>query len=67
MRAVGRPSYTSEYETRAESLLEAVRKHSYDVQFFTDPTDAIADDLAHSQHCQIFAVFSGAARLEERV
>ena len=59
---VGRPGNAAEYETRAGSLLVAIRKHCYDGQFFTDSTSDIADDGAYSQHCQVFAVLSGAAQ-----
>ena len=61
LRGVGRPGHAEEYETRAASLLGAIRMHCYDGCFFTDSTADIADDLAYSQHCQVFAVLSGAA------
>lgn len=61
VREVGRPGYASEYESRADHVLEAVRRHSYDGRFFTDSTADVADELAYSQHCQVFAVLSGAA------
>jgi hypothetical protein len=60
-RQVGRPGHSDEYESRAQSLIDAVRKHCYDGCFFTDSTADIADNLAYSQHCQVFAVLSGAA------
>lgn len=66
-RQVGRPGHADEYESRALSLLEAVRKHCYDGRFFTDSTADIADNLAYSQHCQVFAVLSGAATEHDRV
>ncbi|KAF7553526.1 hypothetical protein G7Z17_g3530 [Cylindrodendrum hubeiense] len=61
LREVGRPGNAEEYELRAASLLSAIRTHCYDGRFFTDSTADIADDLAYSQHCQVFAVLSGAA------
>lgn len=61
VRDVGRPGYASEYESRANDLLVAVRTHCYDGQFFTDSTSDMADELSYSQHCQAFAVLSGAA------
>ncbi|KAG4431958.1 hypothetical protein IFR05_012554 [Cadophora sp. M221] len=61
VRQVNRPAHAAEYEARAEALLLAIRKHCYDGRFFTDSTADIADDLAYSQHCQVFAVLSGAA------
>ncbi|KAF8851309.1 Six-hairpin glycosidase [Acephala macrosclerotiorum] len=65
LRQVGRPAHADEYESRAESLLVAVRKHCYDGYFFTDSTADIADDLAYSQHCQVFAVLCGAAQQQD--
>lgn len=60
---VGRPGHANEYEARAASVLEAIRKHCYDGRFFTDSTADIADKQAYSQHCQVFAVLSGTANL----
>lgn len=60
-RAVGRSGHAAEYEQRAGSALDAIRTHCYDGSFFTDSTSDIADDLSYSQHCQVFAVISGAA------
>lgn len=65
-RDVGRPGHADEYESRAAAVLEAVRAHCYDGQFFTDSTADIADDMAYSQHCQVFAVLSGAALPEDQ-
>ncbi|KAK8869488.1 hypothetical protein IAR55_000053 [Kwoniella newhampshirensis] len=63
LRQVGRPGNADEYESRAESLIKAIKTHCYDGQFFTDSTADIAqgDELAYSQHCQVFAVLCGAA------
>ncbi|KAH8593538.1 hypothetical protein B0O99DRAFT_662702 [Bisporella sp. PMI_857] len=61
-RQVGRPAHADEYESRADFLVAAIRKHCYDGRFFTDSTADIADDSAYSQHCQVFAVLSGAAQ-----
>ncbi len=66
LRQVGRPAHADEYESRAASLLYAIRKHCYDGHFFTDSTADIADDLAYSQHCQVFAVLSGASPPDDR-
>ena len=66
VRNAGRPGHAVEYEARASFVLEAVRKHCYDGRFFTDSTADIADDLAYSQHCQVFAVLSGAAQPHDR-
>lgn len=66
VRNVGRPGYAEEYESRATSVVEAIKAHCYDGQFFTDSTADIADELAYSQHCQVFGVLSGAASAEDR-
>lgn len=58
---IGRPGNASEYVSRSESLIHAVHIHCFDGKFFTDSTADIANDFAYSQHCQVFAVFSGAA------
>ncbi|KAF7171945.1 hypothetical protein CNMCM5623_004220 [Aspergillus felis] len=60
LHAVGRPGHADEYSARAGAVLAAVRKHCYDGRFFTDSTAEIADADAYSQHCQVFAVLSGA-------
>ncbi|KAJ5715863.1 uncharacterized protein N7483_013044 [Penicillium malachiteum] len=65
VRGVGRPGNAAEYESRAESILQAIRKHCYDGQYFTDSTADVADDGSYSQHCQVFAVLSGAAQPSE--
>lgn len=65
LRHIGRPGNAEEYETRAARLLEAIRKHCFDGEFFTDSTADVADELSYSQHCQIFAVLSGAAVPEQ--
>ncbi|KAF5004573.1 hypothetical protein FDECE_8936 [Fusarium decemcellulare] len=66
VRDVGRPGYADEYESRAASVVNAVRTHCFDGNFFTDSTANIADEAAYSQHCQVFAVLSGAATAGER-
>ncbi|KAF6513298.1 hypothetical protein HZS61_006623 [Fusarium oxysporum f. sp. conglutinans] len=66
VRDVGRPGYADEYESRAASVVKAIRTHCFDGKFFTDSTADIAGEEAHSQHCQVFAVLSGAATPEER-
>lgn len=65
VRDIGRPGHAAEYEARSETLLEAIRTHCYDGRFFTDSTADVANALSYSQHCQVFAVISGAARAEE--
>ncbi|KAF3017766.1 hypothetical protein E8E14_007827 [Neopestalotiopsis sp. 37M] len=66
VRDVGRPGYALEYESRAEAVVEAVRAHCYDGAFFTDSTSDVRDDSAYSEHCQVFAVLSGAALPHDR-
>ena len=62
---VGRPPLADEYMSRAAILRDAIRKHCFDGRFFTDSTADVADSSAYSQHCQVFAVLSGAALPEE--
>ncbi|CAI7581476.1 unnamed protein product [Penicillium manginii] len=65
VRDVGRPGHASEYESRASSLIAAIRAHCHDGEFFTDSTADVADELSYSQHCQVFAVICGAAKADE--
>ncbi|CZT46020.1 related to rhamnosidase B [Rhynchosporium secalis] len=65
LREVGRPGHADEYESRISPLLRAIRKHCYDGKYFTDSTADIADDLAYSEHSQVWAVLSGAADPED--
>ncbi|KAF2166607.1 glycoside hydrolase family 78 protein [Zasmidium cellare ATCC 36951] len=62
---IGRPGFAEEYNGRAQSLCKAVRKHCYDGSYFTDSTADVADDLSYSQHCQVWAILSGAASRED--
>ncbi|KAJ5638262.1 hypothetical protein N7490_008141 [Penicillium lividum] len=66
VRHVGRPGNADEYDSRAEALVSAIRKHCYDGEFFTDSTADVADNGAYSQHSQVFAVLSGAASPVDR-
>ncbi|KAM0334425.1 hypothetical protein ACHAQA_001451 [Verticillium albo-atrum] len=66
LRDVGRPGNAAEYESKADHLTKAVLQHCYDGRFFTDSTADVADEQAYSQHCQIFAILSGAAKPEDR-
>ena len=71
-RNVGRPGHAPEYEARADKLVEALRQHCYDGQFFVDTTKDAAARLppdaptAYSQHCQVFAVLCGACPVSDR-
>jgi len=66
VRDVGRPGHAGEYESRAESIVQAIRAHCFDGRFFTDSTADIADSLSYSQHCQVFGVLCGAAAPTDR-
>ena len=66
LRQIERPGNAEEYENRAAKVLEAIRTHCFDGEYFTDSTADVADELSYSQHCQIFAVLSGAARTPEQ-
>ncbi|KAE9379664.1 glycoside hydrolase family 78 protein [Stipitochalara longipes BDJ] len=66
VRDVGRPGHASEYEARAEGIVQAIQTHCFDGKFFTDSTADIADPLAYSQHCQVFGVLCGAAAPSDR-
>lgn len=62
LAAVGRPGLKEEYEGRASSLIEAVRKHCRVGEIFTDGLASTADrSQDFSQQTQIWAVLSGAA------
>lgn len=65
VRELGRPGHAVEYETRAASVLKAVRAHCWDGEFFTDSTADIADEQAYSQHCQVFATLAGVVETPE--
>lgn len=71
-RNVGRPGNATEYEHRAQNLVEAIRKHCYDGQFFVDTTTVAAARLPHdtptnySQHCQVFSILCGACPERDR-
>lgn len=65
LREVNRPGHADEYEARIPHLLEAIREHCYDGEYFTDSTADIADDLAYSEHSQVWAVLCGAAKPED--
>lgn len=66
VRDVGRPGHADEYEARARAVVQAIRTHCYDGEFFTDSTADVAGDDALSQHCQVFAVLCGAAEEGDR-
>ena len=65
VRHVGRPGNATEYEDRALRLIDSIRTHCFDGEFFTDSTADIADQQSYSQHCQIFAVLCGATSPEQ--
>ncbi|PKX90732.1 putative rhamnosidase B [Aspergillus novofumigatus IBT 16806] len=53
------------YVLKQTALL--LHDHCYDGRFFTDSTADVADGDAYSQHCQVFAVLSGAVAESDRV
>jgi hypothetical protein len=63
-RAVGRPHLADEWDACISPVVRGIRAHCFDGRYFTDSTvDACAgQEDVHSQHCQVFAVLSGAAR-----
>jgi hypothetical protein len=61
LRHVGRTGLVAEYESRADDMVTAIRKHCYDGRYFTDSTADIATESAYTQHCQVFGVLCGAA------
>lgn len=67
VREVGRQGHADEYEGRAQALIFAIREHCYDGFFFTDSTADVAAEDAYSQHCQVFAILSGAANPDTHV
>lgn len=64
---IHRPALAEEYTCRANTILDAVRTYCYDGRYFTDSTADIADENAYSQHCQVFAVLSGAVDATDSV
>ncbi|WWC60750.1 uncharacterized protein I303_103326 [Kwoniella dejecticola CBS 10117] len=65
LKQVGRPGNSLEYAERSSSLRQAIKKHCYDGQYFTDSTVDVADDLSYSQHCQVFAVLADVPMSQE--
>ncbi|CAK7218405.1 hypothetical protein SBRCBS47491_003498 [Sporothrix bragantina] len=63
---LGRHAVASEYRQRAQNITAAVQKHCFDGVFFTDSLASAQADEApappRSQHCQVWAVLSGAVQ-----
>jgi hypothetical protein len=59
---IGRPAVGAEYISRKTSILEAVNKLCYDGEWYFDGPLMTQRDIpgSRSQHCQIYAVLSGA-------
>ncbi|KAI9036015.1 putative rhamnosidase B [Aspergillus affinis] len=57
--ATGRLSIAQEYQSRAEQIIEAIRVHCYDGEFFADTLVKEAKPVDYSLHCQVWAVLSG--------
>lgn len=59
---IGRPALASEYLSRADSIVEAIQKHCFDGNIFTDGLASVSKpDEDMSQHSQVWAVICGAA------
>jgi hypothetical protein len=69
VRALGRRAQADEYEEQAMRVIEALRQHCFDGEFFTDSlvsTQKLYDPAPkYSQHSQVWAVLSGAVRGDE--
>lgn len=59
--ALGRIAVAEEYNYRAICITSALSKHCYDGEFFTDTIVSASTSSDRSQHCQVWAVLSGAA------
>ncbi|KAH7121443.1 Six-hairpin glycosidase-like protein [Dactylonectria macrodidyma] len=57
---LGRKGVAEEYRDRASNISASVKRHCFDGQFFLDTVAARATATDYSQHCQIWAVLSGA-------
>lgn len=61
LTGIQRPSLAAEYQARAESVVKAIQRHSFDGEFFTDGLASELDPYQdYSQHIQIWAVLCGA-------
>lgn len=58
--ALGRPAIAAEYHAHAVRINEALNSHCFDGQFFADTLASEAEPTDYSQHCQVWAVLSGA-------
>ncbi|SPO05360.1 related to rhamnosidase B [Cephalotrichum gorgonifer] len=64
--ALGKPSLAEEYLQRANGIIQAVRDHCFDGDFFTDSLASQANGaMDYSQHSQVWAVISGAVTPEK--
>ena len=63
---LGQPEFATTYQKRRQALLEAVRKHCWNGEYYTDTSlDACTGQHDLSQHVQCFAVLTGAAPPEQ--
>lgn len=53
LAATGRISIAEEYQCRAQEIIEAVRVHCYDGEFFADTLATEAKTVDYSLHCQV--------------
>jgi hypothetical protein len=65
LEQVGRTGLCREYLGRAEGLLEAIRQHCFDGQYFVDGVVGKSSQPKYSQHAQIWGVLSGAVPADE--
>ncbi|KAL2783380.1 Six-hairpin glycosidase [Aspergillus keveii] len=60
--SLGRGAVAEEYRERSRGVADAIRRHCYDGEYFTDSLSAGSDStLDRSQHGQVWAVLCGAA------
>jgi hypothetical protein len=63
--ATSRAALATEYSSRAEEIVHAIKTHCFDGRFFTDGLAIVSDtDKDLSQHSQVWAVLCGAAEGE---
>ncbi|KAL2847092.1 Six-hairpin glycosidase [Aspergillus pseudodeflectus] len=61
MSTLGLHHRVEEYRVRAESIVNAIRKHCFTGTLFTDTVASAASTAPSSQHAQVWSVLSGAA------
>ncbi|KAL2794605.1 bacterial alpha-L-rhamnosidase [Aspergillus keveii] len=61
MCTLGLPHRAEEYQARADSIVQAIRKHCFTGTVFTDTLASASSTAPPSQHAQVWSVLSGAA------